>query len=96
GRFSGATRGAAIGHVCPEAAVGGPLAAVRDGDEIAIDLEQKSLTLCLSEQEIRRRLADVKRRPPPTDSPWLRRYAYFVGSASRGAVMRDPFTEDDR
>ncbi len=96
GRFSGATRGAAIGHVSPEAAVGGPIAAVRDGDEIAIDLEQKSLTLCVSEREIKRRLAEAKRRPPPTDSPWLRRYAHLVGSASQGAVMRDPFAEEDR
>ncbi|MBX3269070.1 MAG: dihydroxy-acid dehydratase [Sandaracinaceae bacterium] len=95
GRFSGATRGASIGHVSPEAAVGGPIAAVRDGDEIAIDLEQKSLTLCVPEHEIARRLADWRRRPPPTDSPWLRRYAHFVGSASNGAVMKDPFADEE-
>ncbi|MCB9596328.1 MAG: dihydroxy-acid dehydratase [Sandaracinaceae bacterium] len=95
GRFSGATRGAAIGHVSPEAAVGGPIGAVREGDEIAIDLEQKTLTLCVDEDEIAARLAAFHRRPPPTDSPWLRRYAHLVGSASQGAVMRDPFGQEE-
>jgi dihydroxy-acid dehydratase len=96
GRFSGATRGLMAGHVAPEAPRGGPIAAVRDGDEIAIDLEQKSLTLCVGDVELQRRLAEWRRRPPPTDSPWLRRYAHLVGSASRGAVMRDPFAEEER
>ncbi len=95
GRFSGATRGAAIGHVSPEAAAGGPIAAVREGDEIAIDLADKTLSLSLSDEEIARRLAAFVPAPPRTESPWLRRYAHLVGSASRGAVLRDPFCQEE-
>ena len=95
GRFSGATRGAAIGHVSPEAAAGGPIGIVEEGDEIAIDLEAKTLTLCLTDIEIERRKRAKKRRRPKTTSPWLRRYAHFVTSASTGAVLKDPFAEEE-
>jgi len=96
GRFSGATRGAAIGHVSPEAAAGGPIAAVNEGDMIAIDLSSKTLTLKVDAEEIARRLASLKPSPPRTKSPWLRRYAFLVTSANTGAVLRDPFGEEDQ
>jgi dihydroxy-acid dehydratase len=89
GRFSGATRGAAIGHISPEAAEGGPLAAVRDGDPIRIDLDNRSLTLEVSEAEVERRLADVPLWEPPAGAGYLRRYAQAVTSASTGAVFRE-------
>jgi dihydroxy-acid dehydratase len=87
GRFSGATRGAAIGHISPEAAEGGPLAAVRNGDPIRIDLESRTLTLELHEAEIARRLADLPLWQPPVKSGYLRRYAQAVTSACTGAVF---------
>jgi dihydroxy-acid dehydratase len=88
GRFSGATRGLMVGHVAPEAARGGPLAAVRDGDSITIDIEAGSLDVDLSGDEIARRLAAVT--PPPVlyDSGVFARYRASVGSASEGAVLR--------
>jgi dihydroxy-acid dehydratase len=88
GRFSGATRGAAIGHISPEAAECGPLAAVRDGDPIHIDIPSRTLTLEIPEAEIARRLAAL---PPwePSQSGYLRRYAQAVTSASTGAVFRE-------
>jgi dihydroxy-acid dehydratase len=89
GRFSGATRGAAIGHISPEAAEGGPLAAVRNGDPIRIDLESRTLTLELHEAEIARRLADLPVWQPPAKSGYLRRYAQAVTSACTGAVFRE-------
>jgi dihydroxy-acid dehydratase len=93
GRFSGATRGACIGHVAPEAAAGGPIAAVRDGDVIALDLDARTLELEVAEEEIARRLVE---RPPKARrgaGRWLKRYQAMVGSASVGAVLADP--EDD-
>jgi dihydroxy-acid dehydratase len=88
GRFSGATRGLAVGHVAPEAARGGPLAAVRDGDAITIDIEAGGLDVDLSDDEIARRLGDAT--PPPTryDFGVFARYRASVGSASEGAVLR--------
>jgi dihydroxy-acid dehydratase len=88
GRFSGATRGAAIGHVSPEAHAGGPIAAVRDGDLISIDIPARSLTLELSEEEIARRLADW--RPAPRDgvTGYLARYVKLVSGAEKGAVLQ--------
>jgi dihydroxy-acid dehydratase len=87
GRFSGGTRGACIGHVSPEAAAKGPLAALKDGDIIHIDLHQRTLDVELSQEEIDRRLAAV----PPFQSKhqrgWLARYVQFVTSANTGAVM---------
>jgi len=90
GRFSGGSHGLCIGHVSPEAAVGGPIAALRDGDVIRIDIPNHRLAVELSDAEIERRLADAK--PPKRDLPsrWLRRYASLVTSANTGAVLRDP------
>jgi len=89
GRFSGATRGACIGHVSPEAAAGGPIAAVQDGDRIEIDCEAGRLDLVLGPDVLRWRLAAVRPRGIPVSSRWLRRYARSVTSASTGAVLRD-------
>jgi dihydroxy-acid dehydratase len=90
GRFSGGTRGACIGHVSPEAAAGGPIAAVRDGDTIRIDIRNHRLDVDLSDAEIERRVAEAK--PPKRDIPygWLRRYQWLVTSAHTGAVLRQP------
>jgi dihydroxy-acid dehydratase len=89
GRFSGATRGAAIGHISPEAAAGGPLAIVRDGDPIRIDLPNRTLALELSEAEIARRTTELRPWEPSIKSGYLRRYAQAVTSASTGAVFRE-------
>jgi dihydroxy-acid dehydratase len=89
GRFSGATRGAAIGHISPEAAARGPLAAVRDGDLITIDIPNHRLTLELSETEIAARLAALAPWRPDDQPGYLRRYAQAVTSASTGAVFRE-------
>ena len=90
GRFSGGSHGCCIGHVSPEAAAGGPIAALRDGDAITIDIPNHRLDVDLSDAEIERRLAEAK--PPARDLPsrWLRRYASLVTSANTGAVLRDP------
>ncbi len=90
GRFSGGTRGACIGHVSPEAAAGGPIAALRDGDMISIDLPNYRLDVELSDAEIRARLAANPPKTREIKSKWLRRYASMVTSASTGAVLRDP------
>jgi dihydroxy-acid dehydratase len=89
GRFSGATRGACIGHVSPEAAARGPIAAIRDGDRIAIDLDARRLELRLEDAEIARRIAELPPFETRVESRWLRRYAKLVTSASTGAVLRD-------
>ncbi len=88
GRFSGATQGAAIGHISPEAAAGGPLAIVRDGDAIVIDIPAHSLNLELAEAEIKSRLAHLPPWQPRVNSGYLKRYAEAVTSASTGAVLR--------
>jgi dihydroxy-acid dehydratase len=87
GRFSGATRGAAIGHVSPEAAAGGAIALVRDGDEIQIDIPKYALTLNVSETELakRREITEIKRKENITG--YLRRYSKSVTSADKGAVL---------
>ncbi len=87
GRFSGGTRGACIGHVSPEAAARGPIAALREGDRIDIDLEARTLNVQLSDDEIRQRLVALPPFEPRTQSKWLRRYARFVKSADQGAVL---------
>jgi dihydroxy-acid dehydratase len=87
GRFSGGTRGACIGHVSPEAAAGGTIAALQPGDVIEIDLDQRTLNVRLDEQTIHARIAALPPFQPRTDSPWLRRYTRFVTSASTGAVL---------
>jgi dihydroxy-acid dehydratase len=89
GRFSGGTRGACIGHVSPEAAAGGPIAALQEGDLIDIDLESRALNVRLSQAEIQQRLSVLPPFQPRTRSKWLRRYAHFVTSADSGAVLRD-------
>ncbi len=88
GRFSGGTRGACIGHVSPEAAAGGPIAALRAGDIIDIDLEARTLSVRLSDEEIRSRVSALPEFKPRTTSKWLRRYAHFVTSANTGATLR--------
>ncbi|NMB53789.1 MAG: dihydroxy-acid dehydratase [Leptolinea sp.] len=87
GRFSGGTRGACIGHISPEAAARGPIAALRDGDMIDIDLNARTLNVRLSDEEIRQRLVTLPAFEPRTQSKWLRRYTHFVTSADRGAVL---------
>jgi len=86
GRFSGATRGLMIGHVAPEAAVGGPLAAVRDGDMIEIDVESR--TLALQGVDVAARLQGWSPPEPNYRKGVLARYALLVGSASEGAMLR--------
>ena len=88
GRFSGGTRGACIGHVSPEAASGGPIAALRAGDIIDIDLDARTLQVRLSDEEIRSRIAALPEFKPRTTSKWLRRYAHFVTSANTGATLK--------
>lgn len=87
GRFSGASRGPCIGHVAPEAAVGGPIAFVRDGDMIEIDLEKKILNVEVSDQEMEARKADWKPAPPMVSTPYMERYRRLVGSVWDGAVL---------
>jgi dihydroxy-acid dehydratase len=88
GRFSGATRGLMVGHVSPEAARGGPLAAVKDGDTVVIDLDAGRLDVELSDEEIDRRLGALPAREPRFTRGVYSRYAAEVGSASEGAVLR--------
>ena len=87
GRFSGGTRGVCIGHISPEAAARGPLAALQDGDEIMIDLERRSLEVALSNEAIQKRLNALPPFKVQTESSWLRRYSRMVTSASSGAVL---------
>ena len=93
GRFSGATRGASIGHVSPEAAVGGPIALVHDGDIIAIDIPNHSITLKVSDEELAARKAAWKPREPKINTGYLARYASLVTSGNRGAVLEVPKSE---
>jgi dihydroxy-acid dehydratase len=88
GRFSGGSRGAAIGHISPEAAEGGPIAVVRDGDQIEIDIPGKKLNLLISNEELKKRLS--KWKPPKKElRGYLKRYAKLVTSANTGAVFED-------
>jgi dihydroxy-acid dehydratase len=92
GRFSGGTRGACIGHVSPEAAAGGPIAALVDGDMIQIDLLERRLDVDLSPEQIAQRLSNVNTAQQGRErvkSSWLRRYASLVTSANTGAVLAD-------
>jgi dihydroxy-acid dehydratase len=88
GRFSGGTHGLVVGHVAPEAQVGGPIAALRDGDMITIDAEKYALSVALTDEEIRQRLADWQPHPTPPEYKHgvLAKYAKLVSSASEGAV----------
>ena len=88
GRFSGGTRGPCIGHASPEAMEGGPIAIVRDGDEISIDIPNRKLDLLVSDEEIKERLKKHKPIKPKINKGWLARYSTMVTSASTGAVMK--------
>ena len=86
GRFSGATRGMMIGHVAPEAARGGPMAAVQDGDEIVIDVANRSIRLGVTDEALARRLNQWHGPAPRYNSGVLAKYARLVSSAATGAV----------
>ena len=88
GRFSGGTRGLMIGHVAPEAAVGGPLAALRDGDIVVIDIAQRRLDTEVSDGEIATRLAAWQPHPPNYTSGVFAKYACLVSQANDGAITR--------
>lgn len=88
GRFSGGTRGAAVGHVSPEAASGGPIRAVREGDKIEIDIPKRKLELLISREELQTRLANTPVRAPRVYGGVLGRYARLVTSGSQGAVLK--------
>ena len=88
GRFSGASRGPCVGHISPEAAVGGPLAIVHDEDEIEIDIPKRRLTLCLSQPEIECRLAELEPHDAKPASGYLALYRRCVTQADEGAVLR--------
>jgi len=88
GRFSGGTRGACIGHVSPEAAVGGPIGLLEDGDIIRIDVEKGILEVVLNEEELEARRKRWKPLPPKVGSGVLKRYSEMVTSASCGAVLK--------
>jgi len=87
GRFSGGTRGLCIGHISLEAAVGGPIGLVEDGDEIEVNLDERRLDLLVDEQELRRRREAWQTPEPKVKTGWLSRYAKLVQSANTGAVM---------
>jgi dihydroxy-acid dehydratase len=88
GRFSGATRGACVGHVSPEAAEGGPIGLVQDGDPITIDVEARALTVGVSDVELARRRESFRPLKKDVKGSWLRRYAHLVTNAAKGAVLR--------
>ena len=88
GRFSGATRGAAIGHVSPEAQAGGPIAAVQSGDMIKIDIKNRELSLLVDDDEIADRLSKIEKRDYRIKNGWLYRYSRLVTSADKGAVLK--------
>ena len=87
GRFSGGTRGLCIGHVSPEAAAGGPIAIIKNGDIIKIDAGKRTIDIELSTQEIKKRLSKLKPFVPKVTGGWLGRYARHVLSDHTGAVM---------
>ncbi len=88
GRFSGATRGLMAGHVAPEAAVGGPIAAVEEGDTIVFDVEKRRLDLVVDEPTLRQRLARWRAPAPRYTGGVFARYVALVSSAAEGAVLR--------
>lgn len=93
GRFSGASRGASIGHCSPEAALGGPIALVEEGDIISIDIDHHKLELKVSDEELARRKAAWTPREPKVTTGYLARYAALVTSADKGAVLKVPGQE---
>ncbi|MGP1369261.1 MAG: dihydroxy-acid dehydratase [Treponema sp.] len=88
GRFSGATRGASLGHCSPEAAVGGPIALVKEGDIITLDIDNYKIKLEVSYEELEKRRAEWKAPQPKVSSGYLARYARFVSSADKGAILQ--------
>ncbi|WP_394925976.1 dihydroxy-acid dehydratase [uncultured Robinsoniella sp.] len=90
GRFSGASRGAAIGHISPEAAVGGPIALVEEGDTIRINIPENKLDFVISEEELEERRAKWQPRTPKITTGYLARYAAMVTSGNRGAILEIP------
>ncbi len=88
GRFSGGTRGPCIGHVSPEAMEGGPIAVVRDGDKISIDIPKRKLDILISDGEMKKRFGAWKPPKPKIDKGWLARYAALATSANTGAVLK--------
>ena len=88
GRFSGATRGASIGHVSPEAASGGPIGLIEEGDTINIDIPNASITLEVSDEVLAQRKAKYVAPEPNIKTGWLSRYARMVTSANLGAVLK--------
>jgi len=88
GRFSGATRGASIGHIAPEAAMGGPIAIIEEGDIIEIDIPEKRLNIKLEEDEIKERLKRLRVPEPKVKSGYLKYYTNFVGPADKGAIRK--------
>jgi dihydroxy-acid dehydratase len=88
GRFSGGTRGPCIGHVSPEAAIGGAIAVVKNGDLISIDIPKRKLELKINESELKKRLNAWKPRSPKINLGYLARYAKMVRSASEGAILK--------
>ena len=93
GRFSGASRGASIGHVSPEAAVGGPIALVEEGDIISIDINNNSLNVLVSDEELAERRKKWQPREPKVTTGYLARYAALVTSGNRGAILEVPKTQ---
>jgi dihydroxy-acid dehydratase len=87
GRFSGATRGACIGHVSPEAMAGGPIALVQEGDVIDIDIPNRKLAILISDEEMEKRRAAWVQPAPKITKGYLSRYARLATSASKGAVL---------
>ncbi|MBQ0042289.1 MAG: dihydroxy-acid dehydratase [Lachnospiraceae bacterium] len=94
GRFSGASRGASIGHVSPEAAVGGPIALVEEGDTITVDIPGYAITLHVSDEELAKRKANWTPREPKVTTGYLSRYEKLVTSGNRGAVLQVPGKEE--
>jgi dihydroxy-acid dehydratase len=88
GRFSGASRGASIGHVSPEATAGGLIAYVEEGDPIEIDIPAKTLNVLVPDEVLAKRRAAKAPKQTEIKSPWLRRYARMVSSANTGAVLK--------
>lgn len=88
GRFSGGTRGASIGHISPEAMQGGPIAMVKEGDIISIDIPAKTLSLKISDEQLEKRKAEWKQPAPKIDRGYMARYARVVSSADQGAIVR--------
>ena len=92
GRFSGASRGASIGHVSPEAAVGGPIALIEEGDIISIDIPNNSLNVKVSDEELAKRKEKWQPREPKVTTGYLARYRELVTSGNRGAILEIPGT----